>query len=101
MVNMTDVIKTKYMIVASQYQIKTPRVPVNIHVDYKTLIRDETYKYLGVEIDESLTWTDHVDRTAKNVSPRDWSSETCRASNTLLYINYDVQLHCTTVFQLL
>ena len=98
MVNMTDVIKTKYMIVASQYQIKTPRVPVNIHVDYKTLIRDETYKYLGVE---SLTWTDHVDRIAKNVSPRDWSSETCRASNTLLYINYDVQLHCTTVFQLL
>ena len=64
-------------------------------------IRDETYKYLGVEIDESLTRTDHVDRIAKNVSPRDWSSETCRASNTLLYINYDVQLHCTTVFQLL
>ena len=68
MVNMTNVIKTKYMIVASQYRIKTPRVPVNIHVDYKTLIRDETYKYLGVEIDESLTWTDRVDRIAKNVS---------------------------------
>ena len=101
MANMTDVIKTKYMIVASQYRIITPRVPVNIHVDYKTPIRDETYIYLGVEIDESLTWTDHVEKITKNVSPRDWSSETCRASNTLLYINYDVQLHCTTVFQLL
>ena len=26
------------MIVASQYRIKTPRVLVNIHVDYKALI---------------------------------------------------------------
>ena len=64
---MTNVMKTKYMIVASQYRIKTPWVPVNIHVDYKTLIRDETYKYPGFEIDESLTWTDRVDRIAKNV----------------------------------
>ena len=78
------------MIVASQYGIKTPWVPVDIHVDYKTVIRDETYKYLGVEIDESLTWRDQVDRIAIKVSGRDWCSETCKAFDTLLYINYDV-----------
>ena len=59
---MTNVMKTKYMIVASQYRIKTPWVPVNIHVDYKTLIRDETYKYLGVEIDESCI---NLDRSCR------------------------------------
>ena len=51
-----NVIKTKYLIVVSQYRIKHLEHQFNIHVDHKPLIRDETYKYLGVELDQPLTW---------------------------------------------
>ena len=46
-----NVIKTKYMIVASQYRIKHLEHQFNIQVDHKSLVRDVTYKYLGVEIE--------------------------------------------------
>ena len=39
-------LKTKHMIVASQYRIKHLEHQFNIHVDHEPLIRDETYKYL-------------------------------------------------------
>ena len=48
-----NVIETKYMIVATQYRIKHLDYlehQFNIHVDCKPLGRDETYKYLGVEL---------------------------------------------------
>ena len=61
-------IKTKYMIVASPYRIKHLKHQFNIYVDHKPLISDETYKYLGVEIDQSLTWSDHVGKIAKKAS---------------------------------
>ena len=41
------------------------------------------YKYHDVEIDQSLSWTDHVDKIAEKSFWRDWSSETCKASYTL------------------
>ena len=41
------------MIVACEYRIiKYLEHNFNIHVDHKSLIRDETYKCLGVEIDQ-------------------------------------------------
>ena len=39
-------LKTKYMIVASQYRIKHLEHQFNVHVDHEPLIRDEPYKYL-------------------------------------------------------
>ena len=64
----TCVIKTKYMIVATQFRLKHLEHQFNIHVDCKPLSRDETYKYLGVEVDQSLTWSAHVDKIAKKIS---------------------------------
>ena len=49
-----NVIKTKYMIVATQYRIKHLEQQFNIHVDCKPLGRDKTYKYLGVELSRSI-----------------------------------------------
>ena len=40
----------------------------SIHVNHHYLTRDNSYKYLGVEIDQSLTWRDHVDKIAKKAS---------------------------------
>ena len=63
-----NVIKTKYMIVASHYRIKHLEHQFSIHVNHHYLTRDNSYKYLGVEIDQSLTWRDHVDNIAKKAS---------------------------------
>ena len=46
-----NVIKTKYMIVASQYRIKHLKHQCNIQVNHHYLTRDNSYKCLGVEID--------------------------------------------------
>ena len=63
-----NVIKTKYMIVASHYGIKHLEHQFSIHVNHYYLTRDNSHKYLGVEIDQSLTWRDHVDNIAKKAS---------------------------------
>ena len=60
--------KTKNMIVASQYRIKHLEHQFSIHVNHHYLTRDNSYKYLGVEIDPSLTWRDHVENIAKKAS---------------------------------
>ena len=63
-----NVIKTKYMIVASHYRIKHLEHQFSIHVNHHYLTRDNSYKYLGVEIDPSLTWRDHVENISKKAS---------------------------------
>ena len=63
-----NVIKTKYMIVASQYRIKQLEHQFSIHVNHHYLTRDNPYNHLGVEIDQSLTWRDHVNNIAKKAS---------------------------------
>ena len=63
-----NVIKTKYTIVASHYRIKHLEHQFSIHLNHHYLTRDNSYKYLGVEIDQSLTWRDHVDNIAKKAS---------------------------------
>ena len=56
------------MIVSSHYRIKRLEHQFSIHVNHYYLTRDNSCKYLGVEIDQSLTWRDHVDKIAKEAS---------------------------------
>ena len=56
------------MIVASRYRIKHLEHQFNIQVNNHYLTRDNSYKYLGVEIAQSLTWRDHVVTIAKKTS---------------------------------
>ena len=56
-----------YMIVAGQNSIRNLEYPFHIG-DQKPLKGEMTYKYFGVEIDQSLTWKDQIDKIAKKVS---------------------------------
>ena len=60
------------------------------------------YKYHGVEIDQSLTWRDHVDKIAKKASGG--IGVLRRVKHLIPYhtlITISVQIHCTIVFRLL
>ena len=91
-----NVIKNKYMIVASQYRIKQLEDQFNIQVNHHHLTRDNSYKYLGVEMDQSLTWRDHVDKIAKKASGGIGALRRVRH-----LIPREVQLPCTAIFRLL
>ena len=97
-----NVIKTKYMIVACQFKKKHLEHQFSIYVDQKPLTRDKTCKYLGVEIDKSLTWRYHVDTIAKKASG---GIGVLRRIGHIIpyynYIKYVVQIHCAIVFRLL
>ena len=55
-----NVVKTKYMIVASKHKLQQLNYDFQVKVNRQQLKREKTYKYLGVEIDESITWGQHI-----------------------------------------
>ena len=63
-----NVKKTKLMIMGSHYRLSHIEHNFHIKVDDRTLERVKTYKYLGVELDETLTWHSHIDSIIKKVS---------------------------------
>lgn len=63
-----NVVKTKYMIIASQHKIRHLTHQFQIEVNHQLLKREKGYKYLGVEIDDSLTWKDHICKISKKIS---------------------------------
>ena len=63
-----NIVKTKYMIIASQNKIRNLDYSFQIQVENKPLKRELSYKYLGVEIDQFLTWKDQIDKTIKKAS---------------------------------
>ena len=62
-----NVSKTKFMIFGSR-----PRLPtfsqVQITLNDTSIERVQLYKYLGVILDEHMSWSDHIDFTAKKIS---------------------------------
>ena len=63
-----NVVKTKYMIIASQHKIGHLKHQFQIEINHQPLKREKGYKYLGIEIDESLTWKDYVNRISRKIS---------------------------------
>ena len=62
-----NVSKTKFMIFGSR-----PRIPtfsrVQITLNDMSIERVHLYKYLGVILDEHMSWSEHIDYTAKKIS---------------------------------
>ena len=63
-----NVVKTKYMIIASQHKIRYLKHQFQIEVNHQPLKREKGIKYLGIEIDESFTWKDYINRISKKIS---------------------------------
>ena len=63
-----NITKTKYMIIASRHRIRCLGHQLRIEVCNQPLKREKVYKYLGLEIDESIIWKDHINKISKKIS---------------------------------
>ena len=60
--------KTKYAIIGSRYKLNNLNHDFIVSVDNREIERVTLYKYLGVEIDKTLSWRNHTDSLCKKVS---------------------------------
>ena len=63
-----NVKKTKYVVIASKNKLKGLNHDPEIKINNQTVERMHSYKYLGIEIDESLNWQAQIEIICKKVS---------------------------------
>ena len=56
--------KTKFMLIHKNKTISA----LNIHIDGNKIEQVRTYQYLGVTMDDKLTWIDHIKNVEKKIS---------------------------------
>ena len=59
--------ETIYSIVATQYKIAHLDHEPDIRINGHSVDRVRTHRYLGVEIDDTLTWHSQIDQIVKKV----------------------------------
>ena len=60
--------KTNFMIMGTTHQTSKPENSIKVILDNVELSRVNKTKFLGVLIDENLTWKDHIDAISKTMS---------------------------------
>ena len=60
--------KTNFMIMGTIHQTSKPKNNIKVILDNVELSRVNKTKFLGVLIDENLTWKDHIDAISKTMS---------------------------------
>ena len=63
-----NVTKTEYILVCSKYKSAQFTRPLNIKLGSDSIERVDASKSLGIYIDEHLTWSAHIDYSAKKIS---------------------------------
>lgn len=63
-----NVMKTKYMLVASRQRLSNIPEQIDISISGNEIKRVKSYKCLGLELDEGLTWESHVSAIISKVS---------------------------------
>ena len=63
-----NVKKTKYSIIATSYKIAHSDHQPDVRINGHSVDRVRTHRYLGVEIDDTLTWHSQIDKIVKKVS---------------------------------
>ena len=61
-----NVRKTKCMLVSSNWRKSVP--PLNVQLDDAHIEQVSTYKFLGVMVNQSLSWINHIDLVSSRVS---------------------------------
>ena len=56
--------KTKFMLIHKNKTISA----LNIHIDGNKIEQVRTYQYLGVTMDDKLTWIDHIKNVERKCS---------------------------------
>ena len=60
--------KTNFMIMGTTHQTSKPKNNIKVILDNVELSRVNKTKFLGVLIDENLTWKDHIDAISKTMA---------------------------------
>ena len=63
-----NVKKTKYSIIATQYKVAHLDHQPDVRINGHSVDRVRTHRYLGVEINDTLTWHSQIDQIVKKVS---------------------------------
>ena len=63
-----NVKKTKFLILGSQARLSNLNYRFNIQINGQSIERMYSYRYLGLEIDESLNWQVHIETICKKIS---------------------------------
>ena len=63
-------IKTQFMIFGTPQKLSSITKPMCLKLENHTLTQVSTYKYLGVHLDPSLKWKDHIYHTSKKIGSR-------------------------------
>ena len=59
---------SRNQLIGSQNKLANLNHQFDVKIDGYSLERTKTYMYLGIELDESLSWDSHIDNTVKKVS---------------------------------
>ena len=91
-----NVKKTKYVI------FKTSKKKINhsflLHYDNETLHQVNSIKFLGVYIDQNLTWKDHINHVSKKISKSIGIIHISLVFIYSIFQNYKVSLYYTLVY---
>ena len=63
-----NVKKTKFSIIGSHNKLADLNHQFDVKINEHYLERAKTYKYLGIDLDESLSWDSHIDSVVKKAS---------------------------------
>ena len=63
-------IKTEFMLFGSTNKLSKIQDPIQIKLDDHQIVQVDTFKYLGVYLDSTLNWKEHVTNTSKKVGTR-------------------------------
>ena len=95
-----NVTKTKEMVIDFRKQTKVPDLIV---IKEKDVDRVEIFKYLGIVLDNKLTWKQNTDSIVKKTKPRLYclrKLRTFNVHNTLLQLFYTSVVSSTLTFGL-
>ena len=60
--------KPKYFIIGSHNKLANFNHQFDVKINEHSLERAKTYKYLGIDLHENLSWNSHIDNIVKKVS---------------------------------
>ena len=60
--------KSKLMFTGSSYNLNNENTEQPVVINNIAVSRTDTHKYLGVKIDEKISWDSHIDMICKNAS---------------------------------
>ena len=66
--SLSDKKRNKYSNIGSHNKLANLKYQFNVKIDEHFLERAKTYKYLGIDLDENLSWDSHIDNIVKKVS---------------------------------